>query len=176
MIRATEDTKTRAACGTVIARCASKKAAPPKTASEAVAARSVASPAAATASALSPSTRSRNAGNGCGFVLFSHISSFFRRDSILARNTKSKRRAANAAKDSPRASSTENARASTASSSSRSLVPSLRAANRRGKSRSVAYATQCTGFSGVSRRVHMGCDLGVGLGEHSKHALTPLPS
>ena len=95
----------------------------------------------------------------------------------MALNTKSKRRAANAAKDSPRASSTENARASTASSSSKSLVPSTRRlANSRGKSRSVAYATQCTGFSGVSRRVHMGCDLGVGLGEHSKHASMPLPS
>ena len=147
-------TRRRARLAGRSSRVARRKAAPPKTASEAVAARSVAPPAAATASALSPSTRSRNAGNARGFVLFSHISSFFRRDSILALNTKSKRRAANAAKDSPRASSTENARASTASSSSKSLVPSTRRlANSRGKSRSVAYATQCTGFSGC----HAGC-------------------
>ena len=66
-----------------------------------------------------------------------------------------------------------NALSSTASSSSRSLLALGSAEKSRGKSKSAAYTTQCIGLSGVSRRVHIGCDLGTGLGLHSKHAVRP---
>ena len=59
-------------------------------------------------------------------------------------------------------------------SPTRSDLPSDCAEKSRGKSRSVAYAMQWMGLSGVSRRVQMGCDLGTGLGLHSKHAVSPL--
>ena len=114
---------------------------------------------------------SASGGSGSGRrSRFAHISSLVSSAAIFARNTYSYTREANETADSPSALS--NAPDSSASSSSRSLLllVSRGGAKSLGKRRSAAYATQCTGFSGVSRRVQMGWDLGAGLGAHSKHA------